>query len=53
MVNPKKDNPKKGNRKKDNPKKNCFVGYGVEHMWTHKLGLERLPILMTFSFHIT
>jgi hypothetical protein len=42
-VNPKKDNPKKGNRKKDNPKKDCFVGYGVEHIWTHKSGLERFP----------
>jgi len=20
-----------------------FVGYGVQHMWTHKSGLERLP----------
>ena len=37
-----KDNPKKGKRKKDNPNKDCFVGYGVEHMWTHKSGLERL-----------
>jgi hypothetical protein len=26
-----------------NPKKDGFVGYGVEHMWTHKSGLERLP----------
>ena len=38
MVNPQKDS-----RKKDNPKKDCFVGYGVEYMWTHKSGLERLP----------
>jgi hypothetical protein len=38
MVNPQKDS-----RKKDNPKKDCFVGYGVEHMWTHKSALERLP----------
>ena len=36
-------NPQKDSRKKDNPKKDCFVGYGVEHMWTHKSGLERLP----------
>jgi hypothetical protein len=34
----KKDNPKKGNANKDR-----FVGCGVEHMWTHKSGLERLP----------
>ena len=24
-------------------RKIAFVGYGVEHMWTHKSGLERLP----------
>ena len=30
-----------------------FVGYGEQHMWTHKSGLTRLPILMTFSFHTT
>jgi len=61
--NPKKGKRKKGNPKKDNPNKERFVGYGVEHMWTHKSGLERLglisrdwrgfPILMTFAFHIT
>jgi hypothetical protein len=43
MVQPQKDKPKKGKRKKDNPKKDnpkkdCFVGYGVEHIWTHKSG---------------
>jgi hypothetical protein len=48
VVLAQKDNPRKGKRKKDNPKKgnankDHFVGYGVEHMWTHKLGLERLP----------
>jgi hypothetical protein len=43
VVNRKKDNPKKGKRNKHNPKKDCFVGYGVEHMWTHKSRLERLP----------
>jgi hypothetical protein len=48
MVPAQKDNPRKGKRKKDNPKKgnankDRFVGYGVEHMWTHKSGLERLP----------
>ena len=41
--NPKKGKRKKGNPKKDKPKKDRFVGYGVEHMWTHKPGLERLP----------
>jgi hypothetical protein len=43
VVQAQKDNPKKGKRKKDNPKIDYFVGYGVEHMWTHKSGLERLP----------
>jgi hypothetical protein len=48
VVPVKKDNPKKGKRKKvnlkkGNPKKDRFVGYGVEHMWTHKSGLERFP----------
>jgi len=48
VVPMQKDNPKKGKRKnvnpkKDNPNKDRFVGYGVEHMWTHKPGLERLP----------
>jgi hypothetical protein len=41
--NPKKGKRKKGNPKKDNPNKDRFVGYGVEHMWTYKSGLERLP----------
>jgi hypothetical protein len=49
LVLPKQDdNPNKGKRKrcdptKGNAKKRRFVGYGVEHMWTHKSGLERLP----------
>jgi hypothetical protein len=43
VVQVQSDNPTKGKRKKDNPKKDCFVGCGVEHMWTHKSGLERLP----------
>jgi len=30
-----------------------FVGYGEQHMWTHKSGLTRLPYLMTYSFHTT
>ena len=30
-----------------------FVGYGEQHMWTHKSGLTCSPILMTFFCHIT
>jgi hypothetical protein len=30
-----------------------FVGYGEQHMWTHKSALLGSPIMTTCSFHTT